>query len=81
MMQTAPPPQLISPAALRMRRLRERRREGRECFMFELEPWAISGLVELRWLAVSRRDDHAAVVDAFRRFVGYALDMTRNTAR
>jgi len=72
---------LPSPAALRMRRLRERRRRGRMCFMFELEPWAISGLVELRWLAAGRRDDHAGVVNAFSRFVGYALDMTRNTPR
>ena len=49
--------------------------------MFELEPWAISGLVELRWLAAGARDDHAAVEHAFHRFVGYALDMTRNTPR
>ena len=26
-------------------------------------------------------DDGAAVIDAFHRFVGYALDMTRNTGR
>ena len=69
-----------SPSAERMRRLRERRRQGKICLMFELEPWAISGLVELDWLA-GRRDDQGAVVNAFRRFVGYALDMTRNTDR
>jgi hypothetical protein len=43
------------------------------CFMFELDPAAISGLVELRWLAGSRRDDRTAVLDAFRRFVAFAL--------
>jgi hypothetical protein len=51
------------------------------CFMFELDPAAISGLVELGWLQGSRGNDHAAVVNAFRRFVGYALDMTRNRDR
>ena len=74
-------PKLPSPAALRMRRLRDRRRQGKMCFMTELEPWAISGLVELRWLHPSYRDDHDAVLEAFRRFVAFALDMTRNTGR
>jgi hypothetical protein len=63
-----------SPGAERMRRLRERRRRGKVCFWFELDAWAIDGLVELRWLPASQRDNHAAVVHAFRRFVGYALD-------
>jgi hypothetical protein len=49
--------------------------------MFELDPQAISGLIELSWLAAGREDDHDAVVHAFRRFVAYALDMTRNTRR
>jgi len=81
-MQPAPiVPHQPASAAERMRRLRERRRQGKVCFLFELEPWAIAGLVELRWLPARRRGDHAAVRDAFRRFVGYALDMTRNTER
>ena len=70
---TLPRPQSPSPGADRMRRLRERRRRGTMCFMFELHPAAISGLVELRWLAASRRDDRTAVLDAFRRFVAFAL--------
>jgi hypothetical protein len=70
-----------SPGAERMRRLRDRRRQGRICFMTELEPWAIRGLVELGWLHPSYRDNHDAVLDAFRRFVEFALDMTRNTGR
>jgi hypothetical protein len=41
--------------------------------MFELDPGAISGLVELRWLQSSQRDERVAVVDAFYRFVRYAL--------
>jgi hypothetical protein len=72
---------LPSPAAARMRRLRERRRQGKVCCLLELPPWAILGLVELRWLHPSCRDDHDAVLDAFRRFVAFALDMTRNTGR
>jgi hypothetical protein len=74
-----PPPH--SPGTERTRRWRERRRQGRVCFMIDLSPWAISGLVELRWLHPLRRDDRAAVIDAFHRFVGYALDMRRNTGR
>jgi hypothetical protein len=74
-------PQPRSRGAERMRRLRERRRQGKVCFVVELDRWAISGLVELRWLQDSRRDDHAAVVNAFGRFIGYALDMTRNNGR
>ncbi|MGA8755662.1 MAG: hypothetical protein WB611_04920 [Stellaceae bacterium] len=78
-MQTAPTlPRPRSPGAERMQRLRDRRRQGKVCFLFELDPWAISGLIELRWLQDSQRDDHAAVLNAFHRFVGYALDMKRN---
>jgi hypothetical protein len=62
-----------SPGAERMRRLRERRRQGKVCFIFELDPRAISGLVELRWLPASQQDDHTAVINAFRGFVRYAL--------
>jgi hypothetical protein len=72
---------IIASGAERMRRSRERRREGRICFLFELYPREISGLVELGWLPDSQRNDHAAVVNAFRRFIGYALDMTRNRGR
>jgi hypothetical protein len=81
MRTVAPLPQPLSPGAGRMRRLRERRRHGRIFFGFELEPWAVSGLVELGWLPSSGRDDRAAVVHAFYRFVAFALDTTRNTAR
>jgi hypothetical protein len=72
---------IITSGAERMRRCRERRRQGKVRFLFELPPWANSGLVELRWLHPSYRDDHDAVLDAFRRFVAFALDMTRNTGR
>ena len=74
-------PQRPSPGAERMRRLRERQRTGKVCVMMELYPGEISALVELRWLPASQRHDRAAVVKAFCRFVGYALDMTRNAGR
>ena len=70
-----------SPGAERMKRVRERRRQGKICFLLELYPREISGLVELGWLPSSGRDDRAAVINAFSRFVGYALDMTRNRGR
>jgi hypothetical protein len=77
----AAPARPRSPGAERMKRVRERRRQGRICFLFELYPREISGLVALRWLAGSRRDDRAAVLDAFHRFVAFALDMTKNKPR
>jgi hypothetical protein len=49
--------------------------------MCEIGPEEISELIQLRWLQRSERDDHAAVEKAFRSFVGYALDVTRNTVR
>jgi hypothetical protein len=49
--------------------------------MIDLPAWAVSGLVELRWLQPLRRNERAAVIDAFYRFVEYALDMTRNTGQ
>ena len=65
--------QPASHAALRMRRFRERRRQGKVCFLVELDPREISGLVELKWLPGSHRDDRAAVVNAFCRLVEYVL--------
>lgn len=50
-------------------------------FSLELDPGTISGLVELGWLSGRQRDDRAAVIDGFCRFIGFALDMTRNTRR
>ncbi len=81
-MQTVPTlPDPPSPGAERMRRLRERRRQGRICFRFELYPREISGLIELGWLQRSQQGDRAAVINAFCRFVAYALHVTCNTGR
>jgi hypothetical protein len=77
----APSPSLHSPGAERMRRHRARRREGKVCVFIELDPGTISGLIELGWLSGRQRDDRAAVIDGFCRFIGYALDVTRNPRR
>jgi len=67
-----------SPGAQRTRQWRVRRREGRVCFRIELSPLAIDGLVELSWLHPSRRDDPVAILQGFRKFLSFALDMNRN---
>jgi hypothetical protein len=77
----APSPSPHSPGAERMRRHRERRRQGKVCVFIELDPGTISGLIELGWLPGGRRDDQSMVIDAFCRFIGYALDVTRNPRR
>jgi len=55
--------------------------QDRLSFVCELDLGEISGLVQLRWLQGSQQDDRAAVENAFRRFVRYALNATRNTVR
>jgi hypothetical protein len=77
----APSPSPHSPGAERMRRHRERRRQGKVCVFIELDPMTISGLVELGWLSGRRRDDRTAVIDGFCRFISFALDVTRNARR
>ncbi len=52
--------------------------EGKVCFFCEIKRSTIDTLVELRWLRADERDDLAAIVSAFRRFVGRALDVARN---
>ncbi len=52
--------------------------EGKVCFFCEIKRSTIDTLVELRWLRADQRDDLAAIVTAFRRFVGRALAVARN---
>ena len=52
--------------------------EGKVCFFCEIKRSTIDTLVELRWLQADQRDDLAAIVTAFRRFVGRSLDIARN---
>jgi hypothetical protein len=64
---------VLSPAAIRMRRTRERRRAGAVCFQLELHATAIDGLIALGWLAADDRSSLPAVADAFIRFASKAL--------
>ena len=52
--------------------------QGKASFMLEIQRSTIDALVELRWLRADQRDDLAAIVTAFRRFVGRSLDIARN---
>jgi hypothetical protein len=54
----------ISPAAERMRRHRERRRDGLRCFMIELRETEIEALVREGTLKESARNDSNAVLEA-----------------
>ena len=51
---------------------------GKVGFMLEIQHSTIETLIELRWLRTERRDDLAAIVTAFRCFVGRSLDIARN---
>ena len=52
--------------------------QGEASFMLEIQRSTIDTLVELRWLRADQRDDLAAIVTAFRCFVGRSLDIARN---
>lgn len=65
-----------SPAAARMRRHRERRRDGLRCLRIELRETEIDALISMGLLKAETRNDLKAVRDAF-----YAhLDRTLGTA-
>ena len=51
---------------------------GRVSFMLEIQRSTIDTLVELRWLRADQRDDHTAIVTAFRQFARRSLDIARN---
>ena len=52
--------------------------EGKVCFFCEIKRSTIDTLVELRWLRADQRDDHTAIVTAFRQFARRSLDIARN---
>jgi hypothetical protein len=69
-------PPSISAAAERMRRHRQRRRDGFRCLMVELRETEIDALIGLKLLTAETRNDAGAVCDAL-----YAhLDRTLSTA-
>jgi hypothetical protein len=64
----------ISRAALRMRRHRERRRDGLRCVTIELRETEITALIRKSFLKEDARNDRRAVLSAFYGFLDGALD-------
>jgi hypothetical protein len=67
-------PSAPSSAALRMRRHRERRRDGLRCVTIELRETEVTALIRKRFLAENARNDLRAVLSAFYGFLDGALD-------
>ena len=63
-----------SEAALRMRRHRERRRDGLRCMMIELRETEVTALIRKGFLTEAARNDRRAVIGAFYGFLDRALD-------
>jgi hypothetical protein len=73
-MTTAPATR--SPAAERMRRHRERRRDGLRCVMIELRETEIDALIRKELLKPETRNDPSAIIDALYAFLDRTLDAT-----
>jgi hypothetical protein len=63
-----------SAATLRMRRHRERRRDGLRCVTIELRETEIDALIRKSLLKECARNDYRAVLSAFYGFLDGALD-------
>jgi hypothetical protein len=64
-----------SPGALRMRRFRQRRKQGDVSVEMELYQAGIERLIELGWLRKDNRGNRKAVTEAFLKFAGRAFNM------
>ena len=65
-----------SPAAERMRRHRERRRDGLRCLTIELRETEIDALIRKELLKSGTRNDPSAIIDALYAFLDRTLDAT-----
>ena len=65
-------------AAERMRRHRQRRRDGLRCFMIELRETEIDALIRNGLLAAENRHDYVSVQSAFYAFPDHALGELRD---
>ena len=63
-----------SAAALRMRRHRERRRDGLRCMTIELRETEVTALVRKGFLNEEARNNRRAVISAFYGFLDRTLD-------
>jgi hypothetical protein len=64
-----------SSAALRMRRHRERRRDGLRCMTVELRETEVTALIRRGLLKGETRNDRSAVKAAFYQFLDRTLDL------
>jgi hypothetical protein len=74
-LDTAVRPRSLSAAALRMRRHRERQRDGLRCVTIELRETEITALIRKGLLKEDSRDDLRAVKTAFYCFLDRTLDL------
>jgi hypothetical protein len=63
-----------SAAPLRMRRHRERRRDGLRCMTIELRETEVTALIRKGFLKEDTRNDRRAVMSAFYGFLDQTLD-------
>ena len=71
---SAPSSATLSPAATRMRRHRERRREGLRCLTVELRESEVDALVFRGLLSQESRNDRNTVLKAFYSFLEQELE-------
>jgi hypothetical protein len=64
----------LSAAALRMRRHRERRRDGLRCMTIELRETEIDALIRKGFLNEEARNNRRAVISAFYAFLDRTFD-------
>jgi hypothetical protein len=65
----------ISPGAERMRRHRQRRRDGMRCLQLEIRDTEIDELIRRKLLKEETRNDKQAILDAFYEFLEDSLDV------
>jgi hypothetical protein len=71
-------PATCTAAAERMRRHRQRRRDGLRCLMIELRETEIDALIRNGLLAVENRHDYDSVQSALYAFLDHALGEMRD---
>ena len=76
--QPADQKQNSSPAAERMRRHRERRRDGLRCLTIELRETEIDALIDKGWLKPETRNDPRAVKEALYAYLDHNLGLSVN---
>jgi hypothetical protein len=80
-MKPVPATQPISSAAKRMRRHRQRRRDGLRSLRIELRKTEVDALIEFGYLEEHSRNDTNAVLQAVYRVFDRIFRVTRNVAR